>query len=1181
MRIDRLELVRYGKFTDRVIEFPKAACDFHLIIGPNEAGKSTLRSAVQELLFGISRNSPLDFVHPLSTLRLGATISNAGASLTFQRAKADRKTLRTPADEILADDALAAFVGNADRHFFDQMYGLDHSRLIDGGKSILGSTDSIGQTLFQSAAGIDSMGRIRDALMKERDSLYAPRKSMEREFYVAQAALESATTALKESSVRASIWTEAFEKVDFLAADIAVEVATHKQLEIQRNRLERQRRTAPFHAAVQALEARLLALGEVVGMPAEAGAILISARTELAVASQLLTLRTEQFARICVACDALVIDSDVIAAHDEVLQLAQQRQQYSAHPRDIALRKGEIAQIWKNVLDAGTRLGLSADTPHAMRECLPSPTLRETIDAHALLHGGLMQAVEAARESLATRDDELRRLQTEIATIQTIEVAPTLRASLHAAQAVGSAQALVGRHDADARQASDALEQALKALGPWRRTPEELAAQMLPGEAAMTRLEQSHQNLQTQRLAAARGAAEDWAECERSALASTHYQELYQTASVDAVMHARARRERLWQAIKSQPKERDAREVQEIQEVQEAPQAPQAQDARGALEAIASLFEAAVLDADVLSDRRLAQAKEAAGLQALQQEHQRASARHLASLRECERIDTLQAQLLQRWDTLCTDGGIAGMALEAASEWLAKRRDALAAAGAMDAAHNIGDLHRRATIDAKEALTHALLSAGVDDAPQERLDTLCVRAEHLIRSADAARSRHDALAAQVASLQSVQAILAERSTVADAALARWTRQWAGNLADAGLPPDADVASTRRLLGTMQDIEDDLERIRVLQVDRIDAMQQDLKTLASDALQLAMRLDDRLCLEAPATIAQALQARLAHAMQSADEARRLETEQASAQVQLYAAQEAIRTAQATIEPLLTLARVDTIDMLEECILRSDRKRALGDDLSKQQSSLLQAGDGLSTLQIQDELGGFDPGEAAAALQTVNAALQDAVARRAALAAAKAGAEHVLSDMAGAETGARAEAQRQEALARMSDAAERYVRVATAAKLLSWSIERYREEKQGPMLTQASAVFKLLTLGKFKKLQVDFDKQAMTLAGMREGGELVSIAGMSEGTRDQLYFALRMAALELHLDQASALPFLADDLFINYDDQRAKAGLEALKELSAKTQVIFLSHHDHLADLVRQVFGQQVNVVCMAQ
>ena len=83
-------------------------------------------------------------------------------------------------------------------------------------------------------------------------------------------------------------------------------------------------------------------------------------------------------------------------------------------------------------------------------------------------------------------------------------------------------------------------------------------------------------------------------------------------------------------------------------------------------------------------------------------------------------------------------------------------------------------------------------------------------------------------------------------------------------------------------------------------------------------------------------------------------------------------------------------------------------------------------------------------------------------------------------------------------------------------------------------------------------------------------------MSEGTRDQLFLALRIAALELQLGSRTALPFVADDLFINFDDARAKAGL-SLRDLSTRTQVLFLTHHDHLLPLVRDVFGARVNVV----
>ena len=98
MRIDRLELIRYGKFTDLAIDLPRAERDFHVIVGPNEAGKSTVRSAILDLLYGFPKSTAYAFVHPMPDLRLGATIEHNGETLEFHRTKGYKATLRTPKD---------------------------------------------------------------------------------------------------------------------------------------------------------------------------------------------------------------------------------------------------------------------------------------------------------------------------------------------------------------------------------------------------------------------------------------------------------------------------------------------------------------------------------------------------------------------------------------------------------------------------------------------------------------------------------------------------------------------------------------------------------------------------------------------------------------------------------------------------------------------------------------------------------------------------------------------------------------------------------------------------------------------------------------------------------------------------------------------------------------------------
>jgi uncharacterized protein YhaN len=161
--------------------------------------------------------------------------------------------------------------------------------------------------------------------------------------------------------------------------------------------------------------------------------------------------------------------------------------------------------------------------------------------------------------------------------------------------------------------------------------------------------------------------------------------------------------------------------------------------------------------------------------------------------------------------------------------------------------------------------------------------------------------------------------------------------------------------------------------------------------------------------------------------------------------------------------------------------------------------------------------------------------------------------------------------------MSEAVERYMRTHTVAKLLKWSMEKFRETKQGPMLSKASIIFRTLTLESFSRLLVDSEGQTPRLFGVRPDGRQVDVKGMSEGSRDQLYLALRLAALEMQIDEGFNMPLIADDLFINFDDARTAAGLKVLGDLSSRMQVVFLTHHDHLVPLAKEVLGTKLNVV----
>jgi uncharacterized protein YhaN len=121
-----------------------------------------------------------------------------------------------------------------------------------------------------------------------------------------------------------------------------------------------------------------------------------------------------------------------------------------------------------------------------------------------------------------------------------------------------------------------------------------------------------------------------------------------------------------------------------------------------------------------------------------------------------------------------------------------------------------------------------------------------------------------------------------------------------------------------------------------------------------------------------------------------------------------------------------------------------------------------------------------------------------------------------------------------------------------------------------------LFGELTLGYFEGLKADYnDDGKIVLVGVRPGGrQAVAVEAMSEGARDQLFLALRLASLEAYQSIHEPIPFVVDDILIKFDDDRSVAALKALARLSESTQVIFFTHHDHLVELARQNLDHDV-------
>ena len=117
MRIARLDLTRYGKFSDRRFDFgpaPAGGSDFHIVYGLNEAGKSTAAEAILDLLFGIEKHSAygagrgrasIPSWHAYNAMRIGARLELGGRPYEVVRLKRDKNSLVDADDRRRVDES--------------------------------------------------------------------------------------------------------------------------------------------------------------------------------------------------------------------------------------------------------------------------------------------------------------------------------------------------------------------------------------------------------------------------------------------------------------------------------------------------------------------------------------------------------------------------------------------------------------------------------------------------------------------------------------------------------------------------------------------------------------------------------------------------------------------------------------------------------------------------------------------------------------------------------------------------------------------------------------------------------------------------------------------------------------------------------------------------------------------
>lgn len=143
---------------------------------------------------------------------------------------------------------------------------------------------------------------------------------------------------------------------------------------------------------------------------------------------------------------------------------------------------------------------------------------------------------------------------------------------------------------------------------------------------------------------------------------------------------------------------------------------------------------------------------------------------------------------------------------------------------------------------------------------------------------------------------------------------------------------------------------------------------------------------------------------------------------------------------------------------------------------------------------------------------------------------------------------------------------------ALKLASETIVESREQLHAdfaPMINdKISTLIQEITMGRYDSVMTS-DTFNISVRSP-ESGSIVPAEALSCGTRDQLFFAARLAIAEVISDKEMPLPLLFDDCFVEYDIERSREAFRILARLADNRQILFFTCHEREKEIAAELF-----------
>jgi uncharacterized protein YhaN len=1161
MRLTALSLIRYGNFASERIAFDPRPGVLNLLLAPNGGGKSVLRSAFCDLLFGIGGQTPMGFRYGYPGMRIAAeAIGPTGETFEFGRRKGQGNTLVDGNGATLDQVTIARLLGRTDRVRLERLFALDTERLRQGEADLLASDGELGPALVSGAGGAHDLRALRKGLVETRDSLAPTRRAAQRPFYLALDRFVDARKRVQSSLLRPEQWQKQEQERDAAATEQSEQNRLAESAHIEIARLERIRRVMPWLAARDAAAAWLDAHPDAPALDPALAVQLNEARSAIVIAEQRMVREADAAARLAEQLGQVVIDTTLLAEDAEIDGLVEAAG---------AARKA-ASDLPSVTAQAIVRTTVVASRLQELSSALPVERAADAIPPRAGINRArrLIQAYAARSEAAKAAPGQEAELALERSgVLEQLTALPAsgdvseLAALVKEVRADGDPARRARDAVATRQEAYDALTAALARVPGWIQGDAALLAlaPLLPDTYKRHEDELIHARTEAAaRMEALRAARQvrDEARDRLTAIATSG-----PLPDEAGLTRARTRRDDGWQLIYRRAFTSDPPAQHEEQEFAGPLPLPLA-------------YERAVAAADGIADRRVHEAAVIERAEAAQAALRDAAER----VNEAEtryRLADEMAQATQRvWAQICEV-----LPLGEAPTF----RDVQAFLTARDRVIETRQKHLAATaaenaLSACHAGWAARLASMLEAEGEPSLTLLLAAADRRLAETQRAERSRAALEAKRDSAEKALVDAQARRRQADAALTEWREEWARAMRELGRAPDEDPSVADDVLQVFAELDQAQKDVAVLG-ERVAGMRRDIELFQRSVVALAARVAPELDGTDPLLLIAELRRRAQHAREQAKQRDLLRQQSRAASATVALAQRELAERQAALRAILLLAGAETVEDAERRLALAAERARHAAGLAEADAKLREAGDLLPLAQLREEVAAIPPEEIPG---RIDAADHRRKAAQAAAQEAAATASSLAQQMRQAQEDTRtadAAADQQAAVATIGRVLEEALVHHVAAEMLDQALAAVEQQGESALLRRIGTLFSQLTRGVYSRVLTEIGEDNVTrliLLQRDHPEERQSVRELSEGTRDQLYLALRLAAIEQHAQVAPPLPFIGDDILQTFDDDRALAAMRVLQQVSLQVQVILLTHHRHVLDLAAQLPPGTVHV-----